>query len=125
MALLAIECTIDDVARVSQRGGELPVKVWIVLDNEKAQSATPVKVRRAMCPLWRLLSAAPLCHHAQALSARRRDHRCCGKAALAPPCQASGPGRHAWRRRGGPGVRSPPRPDALSDRDNALSPHCP
>jgi hypothetical protein len=34
MALLAVESAVDDITRVSQRGGELAVKIGIVLDNE-------------------------------------------------------------------------------------------
>ena len=37
MAFFAVEGAIDDVAGVGQRGGELAVKVGIVLDDEEAQ----------------------------------------------------------------------------------------
>ena len=37
MAFLAVEGAIDDVAGVGQGGGELPIEIGIVLDNEKAQ----------------------------------------------------------------------------------------
>ena len=38
MPLLAVERGIDGVARIAQRGDELTVEVWIVLDDEKSQS---------------------------------------------------------------------------------------
>ena len=38
MPLLPVECGIDGVARIAQRGDELPVQVGIVLDDEKPQS---------------------------------------------------------------------------------------
>ena len=38
MPLLPVERGIDGVARIAQRGDELPVQVGIVLDDEKPQS---------------------------------------------------------------------------------------
>ena len=37
VSLLAVEGTIDHVARVSERGRELPVEIGIVLDDEETQ----------------------------------------------------------------------------------------
>src|SRR6266566_6323751 len=37
VALLAVEGTIDHVARVNERGRELPIEIGIVLDHEEAQ----------------------------------------------------------------------------------------
>jgi hypothetical protein len=37
MALLAVECAVNDIAGIGQRGGELAVEVGVVLDNEEAQ----------------------------------------------------------------------------------------
>ena len=37
MAFLAVERAVDDIARVGQRGRELPIEIGIVLNNEKAQ----------------------------------------------------------------------------------------
>jgi hypothetical protein len=47
MALLTVEGAIDDVTGVGQRGGELPIEIGIVLDNEKAQSSAPLKKLRS------------------------------------------------------------------------------
>ena len=41
MPLLAVERGVDGVARIAQRGDELPVQVGIVLDDEKSQTANP------------------------------------------------------------------------------------
>ena len=41
MPLLAVEGGVDGVARIAQRGDELTVEVWIVLDDEKPQSRCP------------------------------------------------------------------------------------
>ena len=38
MPLLAVERGVDGIARIAQRGDELPVEVWIVLDDEKPQT---------------------------------------------------------------------------------------
>ena len=38
MPLLAVESAVDHIAGIGQRGGELPVEIGIVLDNEKAQT---------------------------------------------------------------------------------------
>ena len=37
VALLAVEGAIDHIARVGERGGELPVEIGIVLDDEETQ----------------------------------------------------------------------------------------
>jgi hypothetical protein len=37
VSLLAVEGTIDHVARVSERGRELAVEIGIVLDDEETQ----------------------------------------------------------------------------------------
>ena len=41
MPLLAVEGRVDGIARIAQRGDELAVQVWIVLDDEKSQSRCP------------------------------------------------------------------------------------
>jgi hypothetical protein len=40
MALLAVEGTIDDIAGIDQRVGNLPVEILVIFDNEYAH-ATP------------------------------------------------------------------------------------
>src|ERR1044071_4607548 len=39
--LLTVESGIDGISRIAQRGHELAVEVWIVLDDEKPQPAIP------------------------------------------------------------------------------------
>ena len=38
MPFLAVESAVDHIAGIGQRGGELPVEIGIVFDNEKAQA---------------------------------------------------------------------------------------
>jgi hypothetical protein len=38
MAFLSVECPVDDVAGIGQRGRELAIEVGVVLDDEQAQS---------------------------------------------------------------------------------------
>jgi hypothetical protein len=45
MAFLAVESAIDDIAGVGQRGGKLPIEIWIVFDNEQAQETLRRKPR--------------------------------------------------------------------------------
>jgi hypothetical protein len=41
VALLAVERAIDHVARVNERGRELPIEIGIVLDHQETQDRAP------------------------------------------------------------------------------------
>jgi hypothetical protein len=43
MSLFAVESAINDIARIGQRGGKLPVEIGIVLDNKKAHRELRLK----------------------------------------------------------------------------------
>jgi len=45
VALLAVEGAVDHVAGIGERGGELPIEIGIVLDDEETHEFLPLMAR--------------------------------------------------------------------------------
>src|SRR3977135_4567499 len=63
VALLAVEGAVDDIARVGERGRELPVEIGIVLDDEETQGKPSADRSRAAIPQQNRDRRALLCHY--------------------------------------------------------------
>src|SRR5262249_58510912 len=91
-ALLAVEGTIDHVARVNERGRELPIEIGIVLDHGEAQGQCSHCCRRRRFARQNRRRPPLLCHYIRRGERLRKGGRD-GRGAAT----AVGRGRHRAR----------------------------